>query len=194
MVDRLLRQDGARALDVGCGVGWSGIALAGAYPGLTVLGVDSDEASIMDARMNAAEAGLTDRARFEVQQADAPKLPSSYDVGFFFESLHDIGHPVEALASLRQALRPRGVVLVMDEKAEESFAANGSPFERFLGAGSVLHCLPVGMSEADSAATSTLFRPDTLRRYATRGRLFERRDRPDRARHDEVLRAEPLTR
>ena len=167
VVDRLLRQDGARAIDLGCGVGWSGIALASAYPGLSVLGVDSDEASIMDARMNAAEAGLTDRARFEVQQADAPKPPSSYDVAFFFESLHDMGHPVEALASLRLALRPGGVVLVMDEKAEESFAANGSPFERFLGAGSVLHCLPVGMSEPDSAATGALFRPDTLRRYAT---------------------------
>ena len=167
VVDQLLRQDGARALDLGCGVGWSGIALASAYPGLTVLGVDSDEASIMDARTNAAEAGLTDRARFEVQQADAPKLPSSYDVGFFFESLHDMGRPVEALASVRQALRPGGVVLVMDEKAEETFAANGSPFERFLGAASVLHCLPVGMSEPDSAGTGALFRPGILRRYAT---------------------------
>jgi hypothetical protein len=37
--------------------------------------------------------------------------------------------------------------------------------ERFLYAISVLHCLPVGMSEQPSAATGTLLRPDTVRAY-----------------------------
>ena len=31
---------------------------------------------------------------------------------------------------------------------------------------SVLHCLPVGMAEEPSAATGTVMRTDTLRRYA----------------------------
>ena len=57
-------------------------------------------------------------------------------------------------------------MLVMDEGAEEEFAPDGSPVERFLGACSVLHCLPVGMSEDGSAGTGALFRPGTLRRYA----------------------------
>lgn len=165
-VDHLLGEEGARALDLGCGVGWSGIALAQAYPALVVHGVDSDEASIMDARANAIAANVSDRARFEVRNADDSKLPSSYDVAFFFESLHDMAHPVQALAAVRSALRPGGLVVVMDEKAEEEFAPDGSPYERFLGAGSVLHCLPVGLSEPDSAATGAMFRPDTLRRYA----------------------------
>jgi hypothetical protein len=30
----------------------------------------------------------------------------------------------------------------------------------------VLHCLPASMTEPDSAATGTVMRPDTLRRYA----------------------------
>lgn len=171
-VDRLLSRQGARALDVGCGVGWSGIALARAYPELEVHGVDSDEASIMDARTNATEANLGDRLRFEVRNADEEKLPS-YDVAFFFESLHDMAHPVQALGAVRAALRPGGRVVVMDEKAEESFAPNGSPFERFLGAGSVLHCLPVGLSEADSAGTGAMFRPDTMRRYAAEAGFSE---------------------
>ena len=61
-VAALLSRPGARALDLGCGVGWSSIALAAAYPGLEVLGIDSDGASVMDARANAEAHGTADRA------------------------------------------------------------------------------------------------------------------------------------
>ena len=161
-----LQREGARALDLGCGVGWSGIALTRAFPGLVVDGIDSDDASIMDARRNAADAGVGDRARFEVRASDAEPPAAAYDVAFFFESLHDMAHPVQALRAVHRALRPGGRVLVVDEAAEEEFAPDGSPIERLLGASSVLHCLPVGMSEPGSAGTGALFRPATMRRYA----------------------------
>lgn len=156
----------ARVLDVGCGVGWSSIALATGYPGLTVDAIDSDEASIADARHNAATAGLTDRVRFEVADAALPS-PGRYDAVFIFEALHDMAHPVAALRSFRGALTPGGSVIVMDERVADSFTAPGDPVERMFYAGSVLHCLPVGLSEPDSSATGAVMRPDTLRRYAT---------------------------
>jgi 2-polyprenyl-3-methyl-5-hydroxy-6-metoxy-1,4-benzoquinol methylase len=165
-VDALLRRDGARALDLGCGVGWSTISLAEGYAGLHAQGVDLDETSVLDARANALEAGVADRARFEVVASDGDHGRASYDVAFFFESLHDMAHPVAALQAVRRALRPDGRVLVMDERAEEEFAPDGSPIERLLGAASVLHCLPVGMAESDSAGTGALFRPSVLRKYA----------------------------
>jgi 2-polyprenyl-3-methyl-5-hydroxy-6-metoxy-1,4-benzoquinol methylase len=165
-VARLLARTGSAALDLGCGVGWSSIALARAFPGLTVLGVDSDDASVMDARANAAQAGLEGRVRFEVNDADTDLGEGGYDVAFFFEALHDMAHPVEALLAARRALRPGGRVVVMDERAEEEFAPGGSPIERLLAASSVLHCLPVGRSQPDSAATGALFRPHMLEHYA----------------------------
>ncbi len=165
-VAALLARPGARAADLGCGAGWSSVALAQAFPDLTVIGVDSDEASILDARRNAAEAGVADRVEFEVASADDALDPDSVDVAFFLECLHDMGHPVEALASVRGALRPGARVVVMDEQAAETFAPDGSPLERIYGAASVLHCLPVGMSEPGSAGTGALFRPATLRTYA----------------------------
>jgi len=166
-VGPLLEAPGATAVDLGCGTGWSSIALARAYPNLSILGIDSDEASVMDARGNAAEAGVSDRVRFEVASADAP-LETSYDVALYLECLHDLGHPVESLAAARAALKPGGVVVVMDERAEEEFTPHGSPIERAFAAFSVVHCLPVGRSEPDSAATGTLFRPSVLREYAAR--------------------------
>jgi 2-polyprenyl-3-methyl-5-hydroxy-6-metoxy-1,4-benzoquinol methylase len=165
-IDALLRRPGARVLDVGCGVGWSSIALASAYPDVAVVGIDLDEASVLDARANARAAGVADRVRFEVVRSDADHGSASYDVAFFLESLHDMAHPVAALQAVRAALRPDGRVFVMDEGAEESFAPDGTPLERLLASASVLHCLPVGMSEADSAGTGALFRPATMRRYA----------------------------
>ncbi len=124
----------------------------------------------MDARVNAAEAGLGDRVRFEVVATPTRTSgEAGYDVAFYFEALHDMAHPVEALAATRRSLRPGGRVVVMDERAEEEFAPGGSEIERLLAASSVLHCLPVGRSEEGSAATGALFRPSTMRRLR-RGR------------------------
>ena len=54
----------------------------------------------------------------------------------------------------------------MDERAADTFAESEGPIEAFLYGASVLHCLPVGMSEQPSAATGTVMRTDTMRRYA----------------------------
>ena len=165
-VAELLGRPGAVALDLGCGVGWSTIALARAFPDLTAVGIDSDEASIMDARRNAAGSDLAGRVRFEVARSDSPAAPGSADVVCFFEALHDMAHPVAALASARAALRPGGRVVVLDENVLDAFTPNGPEVERLMYASSVLHCLPVGLSEPDSAGTGAMMRPDVLRGYA----------------------------
>jgi 2-polyprenyl-3-methyl-5-hydroxy-6-metoxy-1,4-benzoquinol methylase len=166
VADRLGRP-GAVALDVGCGVGWSTIALARAFPGLSMVALDTDEASVMEARRNAAASDVAERVRFEVMASDGSIDPGSVDVVFFFEALHDMAHPVAALATALGALRPGGRVVVIDENVLDSFTPNAPATERLLYASSVLHCLPVGLSEPDSAGTGAMMRPDVLRAYAT---------------------------
>jgi hypothetical protein len=70
-LDQRLQEDGVRVADIGCGEGWSSIALALAYPGVTLDGFDIDEASIIAARGHARTAGVEDRVRFHL--ADGPK-------------------------------------------------------------------------------------------------------------------------
>ena len=164
---RLRRNDPpAHIADLGCGTGWSTIALARAYPAATVDGIDLDEASIDEARRNATEAGLADRGSFSRRDAADPSLAGRYDLVTLFETLHDMAHPVEALRAARAMLTPGGAVLVGDERVGETFAAPGDDLERFNYGWSAVHCLAVALTEPDAAGTGTVIRPDTVRRYA----------------------------
>jgi 16S rRNA (guanine1207-N2)-methyltransferase len=52
---------GGRILDLGCGYGVIGLAIAAAVPGATVTGVDVNERAVLLANENAAALGLADR-------------------------------------------------------------------------------------------------------------------------------------
>jgi 2-polyprenyl-3-methyl-5-hydroxy-6-metoxy-1,4-benzoquinol methylase len=168
VVERLARPDGARVADIACGTGWSSVAIARGFDGVTVDGFDSDAASIADATANADAAGVADRVRFSTADAAAPGSgDATYDPVCCFEALHDMAHPVDALRSMRALPGGDGTVFVVDERSAAAFTPNDpDPMQRLFYAASVLHCLPVGRSEPDSAATGTVMRTATLERYA----------------------------
>jgi SAM-dependent methyltransferase len=164
-VDAVLRRPGARIADIGTGGGWSAIALARAYPEATVEGWDTDAPSVELARSNAAAAGVDDRVSFV--HADAAGLPAGrFDAVFAFECLHDMPAPVAVLAAMRVAVRPDGVVVVMDEAVADEFTPPVSAVERLMYGFSLFVCLPDGLSHPDSVGTGTVMRPETLRGYA----------------------------
>ncbi|MGW5382095.1 class I SAM-dependent methyltransferase [Nocardia sp. NPDC003963] len=164
-VDMLLRAPGARILDIGCGAGWSAIALARAYPAARVRGVDIDAPSVRAARHNAITADVAQRCEFTA--ADAAQLPEgSFDIAFAFECVHDMPRPVDVLAAVRRALRPGAPLVVMDEAVADEFAPDGDAVERLMYGFSLFICLPDGMSSRPSAGTGTVMRQQTLREYA----------------------------
>jgi 2-polyprenyl-3-methyl-5-hydroxy-6-metoxy-1,4-benzoquinol methylase len=167
-VDRRLRADPpAKVADVGCGTGWSSIAIATAYPNVRVDGFDLDEASIASARENAAKSGVGERLRFEARDAASGGEPGTYDLVTAFETIHDMSDPVRVLTVMRALVAPGGAVLVADEKVAEAFTAPGDEVERFMYGWSVLHCLPVGRVDPPALGTGTVMRPEILRRYAS---------------------------
>jgi 2-polyprenyl-3-methyl-5-hydroxy-6-metoxy-1,4-benzoquinol methylase len=164
---RLQADPPARVADIGCGTGWSSIAIARAYPQARVEGFDLDPASIAQAQTNAIAEGLADRVTFATRDAADPALAGSYDLVTAFECVHDMAHPVEALRAMRALATQGGAVIVADERVAENFTAPGGDVERYMYAFSALHCLPVGMAETPSAGTGTVMRPATKRRYAS---------------------------
>lgn len=163
---RLMADPPARVADVACGTGWSSIALANAYPGIRVDGLDLDEYSIELAKRNLAEAGLEERVSFEARDAASHELSGVYDLVTVFEALHDMPRPVEVLSAIRGLLGEGGSAIVADERVAGEFEAPGDDVERLMYGWSVLHCLPVGMSEQPSVATGTVMRTETVRGYA----------------------------
>ena len=129
-------------------------------------GYDLDPAPGELARRNVAAAGLADRVR--VHHADITTAPDfgPYDLVTAFECLHDLPHPVPALAAMRRLAGRVGTVLIADMKAARQFPAPGDDLERLLYRFSLLICLPDSMSSPGSAATGTVLRPGTVRDYA----------------------------
>jgi SAM-dependent methyltransferase len=170
---RLLADPPARVADVACGAGWSSIAIARAYPKVTVDGYDLDAASVELATQNIAETEVADRVAVHLRDAGDPELAGSYQLVTVFEAVHDMSRPVDVLRTLRGLVAEDGAVIVMDERVADAFAAPGDEIERLMYTYSVLCCLPVGLADTPSVGTGTVMRADTLRRYAAEAGFAE---------------------
>jgi 2-polyprenyl-3-methyl-5-hydroxy-6-metoxy-1,4-benzoquinol methylase len=160
----------ARVADIGCGAGWAAIELAKAYPWVRIDGYDNDEASIARARRNAAEHRVADRVTFEVRDLCEPDPATPrYDAVLLFETLHDMTYPDRVLRTVRGQLAGSPVVVVMDERTDESLVTGSDdPVQRFFAGISPLWCLPQAITGPDTHPYGAVFRPAHLREVAER--------------------------
>lgn len=141
---------GLRVLDVGCGLGTADIVMAEAFPRSTFTGVDYHDESIRRAAAAAAEAGVNDRVGFSV--ADATSYDGSYDLICFFDSLHDLGDPVGALAHARRHLAPGGRIFAVEPAAADTLEeAVGNPVALTYFAASSCLCVPNSLAQGGDA-------------------------------------------
>ncbi len=163
--DRLQADPPARVVDIGCGEGWSTIAMAQAYPRATFVGIDLDEPSIEAARRHAREAGVEDRVTFS--HDDAAGLAGSFDAAIIIEALHDMANPVPVLAD-------RGGIARRGRRDHRGGRARRRTLQRPRATTSSGSCTdgasrpasPTVARARRSVATGTVMRPDTLRAYA----------------------------
>ena len=137
---------GGPVADVGCGHGASTVLLAQAYPKARILGSDYHQASIDIARKRAADAGIAERARFEVASAQTFS-GHGYDLVATFDCLHDMGDPVGAARHIRQALDVDGTWLIVEPLAGDTLADNLNPVGRIYYSGSTFLCVPNARSQ-----------------------------------------------
>ncbi len=137
---------GAMVADIGCGHGHSTVLMAKAYPNSRFWGFDVHEGSITAAQKIAREAGLEDRVTFEV--ATSNTYPArSYDLICFFDCLHDMGRPIDAVRHAMKALAKDGTLMLIEPFARDRVEENINPIGRLYYAASTTMCCAHAISE-----------------------------------------------
>lgn len=137
---------GARVADVGCGVGFSTLLMAEAYPESNFVGYDFHEPSIDEARRHADEHGLGDRVRFEVATAK-DIAEQGFDLITMYDCLHDMGDPRGCAGHMRRILAPGGSWMIVEPIAGDSPAQNMNPVGRLYYNASTMICVPTSLDQ-----------------------------------------------
>jgi SAM-dependent methyltransferase len=157
---------GATVADVGCGHGAALIMLAQAYPSSTFAGFDYHEASILAARKEAAEAGVSDRVTFEVAGAQ-DFGGTDYDLVCVFNALHEWGDPVRAARHIRDSLAPDGTWMFTEPGTDDELVE--SVRARTFYSVSTFVCTPSALSQPGDEALGAQAGEAELRRVVTAG-------------------------
>jgi 2-polyprenyl-3-methyl-5-hydroxy-6-metoxy-1,4-benzoquinol methylase len=138
---------GASVADVGCGVGFSTLLMAEAFPNSEFVGYDFHGPSIEQANAHAKEHGLAGRVRFET--APAKEIAGrGFDLVTMFDCLHDMGDPRGCAAHMREILKADGAWMIVEPIAGDDAAANvGNPVSRLYYNASTMICVPTSLAQ-----------------------------------------------
>ena len=137
---------GARVADVGCGVGFSTLLMAQAYPHSSFVGFDFHEPSIAEARKHAQEHGLGDRVSFEAVAAKDIE-ETGFDLVTMYDCLHDMGDPAGCAAHMRRILADDGTWMIVEPNAGDTPADNMNPVGRLFYNASTMICIPTSLDQ-----------------------------------------------
>lgn len=137
---------GARVADIGCGVGFSTLLMARAYPESDFVGYDFHEPSIDEARRHADEHGLGDRVRFEVAAAK-DIAEQGFDLITMYDCLHDMGDPRGCAQHMHEILAPGGSWMIVEPIAGDAPEQNMNPVGRLYYNASTMICVPTSLDQ-----------------------------------------------
>jgi SAM-dependent methyltransferase len=147
----LSNNKGCQVADIGCGCGVSTRSLAKLFPNSTVHGYDYDAASIQEARLEIEQDAL-DNAEARLCDSHQWVLPGeegTYDVVTIFDAFHDMGDPRGVAEEVYKALKPGGLVFLIEPYSSYSDATKDRiavpSFPEFQS-WNVCFCTPCGMT------------------------------------------------
>ncbi|CUR56171.1 Putative SAM-dependent methyltransferase [metagenome] len=165
LVERL--ESGIRVLDVGCGLGTATVTMAEAFPASTFVGVDYHDESVRRARVAAGGAGVADRVSFEI--GDATSYDGEFDLICLFDTLHDLGDPVGALAHADAHLTEGGWVVAVEPNAGDRLEDNLHPLGLTWYASGHSLCVANSLDQGGEALGAQAGPTRTLRAFADGG-------------------------
>jgi ubiquinone/menaquinone biosynthesis C-methylase UbiE len=138
--------DGAEVADIGCGSGHAVNVMAQAFPASTFTGIDFSDEGLAAGRAEAQRRGVQN-ATFLARDVAALDATDAYDVITAFDAIHDQAQPARVLENIYRALRPGGVLLMVDIKASSNVEDNrGVPLATYKYTVSTMHCMSVSLA------------------------------------------------
>jgi len=103
-------------LDLGCGSGWTSIMLA--KLGLVVTGLDISKKMINIAKENAKKEKL--KINFIVSDIEKINFKNQFDRVLSYDALHHCPNEIEVLKNAYKALKPGGIILIIEPNKEHT--------------------------------------------------------------------------
>jgi ubiquinone/menaquinone biosynthesis C-methylase UbiE len=136
----------AKVADIGCGVGFSTLLMAEAFPNSRFVGYDFHKPSIEEARRHAASHGLAERVRFEAVSVKEIE-ETGFDLVTAFACLHDMGDPRGCARHMRRILKDDGSWMIVEPIAGDNPAENLNPVGRLYYNASTMICVPTSLDQ-----------------------------------------------
>ncbi|ACY13848.1 Methyltransferase type 12 [Haliangium ochraceum DSM 14365] len=139
-------QAGIAVAEIGCGCGDAILTMARAWPRSSFVGFDTDSESLARAHAAARASGV-ENARFARIEQSGRLGDAEFDFMLAIDVIHDVAHPRQVLARVREALRPGGRLLLLEPDAGDRLEDNLHPGGALLYAMSTMHCTPISLAE-----------------------------------------------
>jgi 2-polyprenyl-3-methyl-5-hydroxy-6-metoxy-1,4-benzoquinol methylase len=139
-------KSGAKVADVGCGIGFSTLLMAKAFPKSQFVGYDFHAPSVEEANQHAVTHGLGDRVSFKEASAKDIK-ESGFDLVTCFDCLHDMGDPRGCAAHMRRILKTDGTWMIVEPIAGNRPEDNMNPVGRLYYNASTMICVPTSLDQ-----------------------------------------------
>ncbi len=154
-------EQGCVVADVGCGDGAVLLTLAEAFPQSTFYAFDPSKHAV--ARVQEV-AGQMNLENVNVRVSAGEDLPGQqkFDLIITFDCLHDMTHPQQVMAVIRQRIEDDGTWFIKDIRSKADFEDNlRNPMLAMMYGFSLMSCMSSAMSTADGAGLGTLgFNPE----------------------------------
>jgi Methyltransferase domain len=137
---------GAKVADIGCGVGFSTILMAQAFPNGQFVGFDFHEPSIVEARKHASTHGVSHRVRFEIAKGKEI-TEREFDLVTMYDCLHDMGDPRGCASHVRKILKKDGTWMIVEPIAGDRPEQNMNPVGRLYYNASTMICVPTSLDQ-----------------------------------------------
>lgn len=125
VVEALKLKPGMDVADIGAGTGFYSLLFAEKVgKGGNVFAVDVTKDFILNINLRAAEKKLTNIHGVLSSQTDTFLAPNSIDLAFVCDTYHHFEYPQTMLASIHNALRPKGKLIIIDYRKQPGLSSS----------------------------------------------------------------------